>query len=184
MGFKDGAIAEAAGNVTLMAQLDQKIALTKTAQAAELAQYEQHAQDIVATMQKQVADIAAQGKDAGESFVQGIIEGMSAGAGALGNAMADAVMAAVDAVKRALGIASPSKLFAVEIGQPIAEGMAIGVQAKAMLLSDATAKAAQGSLAAASSSITNYNLNANYKTQSEGSLRDGIVMLSMLKGRK
>ena len=31
--------------------------------------------------------------------------------------------------------------------------------------------------------LTNWSLNANYKSQGEQSLRDDIVMLSMLKGR-
>ena len=99
--------------------------------------------------------------------------------------MTDAVMAAVAAVKQALGIASPSKLFALEIGQPIAEDMAIGVQAKAMMLSDATARIAREGMSSASSVVNNHwNLNANYRHQGEASLRDDVVMLSMMKGRK
>jgi hypothetical protein len=63
--------------------------------------------------------------------------------------------------------------------------MAIGNQAKAMMLSDATAKTAQRAILSMNSTVNNsYNLNAHYRHQGEQSLRDDIVMLSMMKGRK
>jgi hypothetical protein len=66
--------AQAQGNAQEAAQLADKISLVKTAQAAELAQYQQHAADVVATMQKQVAGYRPSRENAaGESFVQGVI---------------------------------------------------------------------------------------------------------------
>jgi hypothetical protein len=146
--------------------LTQKIELVKQAQAAELDQYQQHATDLITAMQEQVGQIAQQGKDAGESFIQGIIEGMAAGAQNLQAAMTERVQAAIDALKKYLGIASPSKLFQMAIGEPIGEGIAVGIQAKAMLLADSTHKAVQGSFNTASSVVNNWNLNANININS------------------
>lgn len=64
--------------------------------------------------------------DIGTSLIQGLINGITGGATAVINALTGVVQGGINAAKAALGIASPSKVFA-EIGGFTAEGMAGGV---------------------------------------------------------
>lgn len=64
----------------------------------------------------------------GRNVIDGIINGLRSMAGALGGVLSDIVNGAVDAIKRMLGIASPSKVFA-EIGGNIMAGLNQGMQA-------------------------------------------------------
>jgi hypothetical protein len=66
-------------------------------------------------------------KDIGTNLIAGLVEGIAGGAGSVIKALTGVVGGAVDAAKSALGIASPSKVFA-EIGMNTAEGMAVGVE--------------------------------------------------------
>lgn len=66
----------------------------------------------------------------GRDLITGLARGVTGGAGAVVSSITDAVNGGVAAAKKALGIASPSKVFA-EIGAYTAEGMAGGVDAKA-----------------------------------------------------
>lgn len=67
-------------------------------------------------------DLSAMGK----AMIDGLIAGIENGGAALLSAVKGAVNGAVDAAKKALGIASPSKVFA-EIGMQTGAGMAVGV---------------------------------------------------------
>jgi hypothetical protein len=62
----------------------------------------------------------------GTSIIQGLVSGIAGGGPAVVNALTGVVSGAIGAAKKALGIASPSKVFA-EIGMNTAEGMAGGV---------------------------------------------------------
>jgi len=62
----------------------------------------------------------------GSDIIHGIIKGVSSGVGALIDAVKNAASSALDAAKRALGIASPSKRFADEVGEPSALGILDG----------------------------------------------------------
>lgn len=64
--------------------------------------------------------------DMGKSLIDGLINGIKSGATAVINAMKGVVTGAIDAAKKALGIASPSKVFA-EIGVQTGAGMEQGV---------------------------------------------------------
>lgn len=66
----------------------------------------------------------------GSDLIAGLVRGITAGAGAVVQAVTGAVGGAIDAAKSALGIHSPSKVFA-EIGGYTAEGFAQGVDAGA-----------------------------------------------------
>ncbi len=68
--------------------------------------------------------------DVGTNMVQGLVDGITGAAGAVLSAMTGVVGGAVDAAKKALGIASPSKVFA-EIGMNTGAGMAKGVDKSA-----------------------------------------------------
>jgi len=66
----------------------------------------------------------------GEAIVDGMIAGLLGGNVALAGAVRGLATSAISAAKKALGIASPSKVFA-EIGGYTAEGFAAGVDAEA-----------------------------------------------------
>jgi len=63
----------------------------------------------------------------GSQMVDGIAEGISGGASKVLAAITGVADGAVNAAKKALGIASPSKVFNAEVGQHIAGGIAGGV---------------------------------------------------------
>ena len=63
----------------------------------------------------------------GRAILEGIAEGIRNGASLIDNAAADAAQSAFEEAKRFLGIGSPSKLAAEEIGQPFAEGIGVGI---------------------------------------------------------
>lgn len=66
----------------------------------------------------------------GSSIIQGLLSGIVGGGPALISGLSGVVSGAIDAAKKVLGIASPSKVFA-EIGANTAEGMTAGVDAGA-----------------------------------------------------
>lgn len=66
-------------------------------------------------------------KAVGTAIIQGIANGISAGAGAIADAARAAAQAALDAAKGFLGIESPSKVAAMQIGEPFTEGLALGL---------------------------------------------------------
>lgn len=63
----------------------------------------------------------------GKNIIDGIITGVQNGVGALEDAVKNAAKSALDAAKKALGIASPSKLFETEVGMNISAGIAQGI---------------------------------------------------------
>lgn len=78
----------------------------------------------------------------GKSIIEGIANGISSAAGAIANAAKNAAQNALDAAKGFLGIESPSKLFAKEVGTPIAQGWAEGISDNAFLPARAASRAA------------------------------------------
>lgn len=75
----------------------------------------------------------------GRGIIDGIRGGIENAAGALGDAAANAARRALDAAKRFLGIGSPSKVAAEEIGRPFVEGIQTGMDAAAPALMDTVA---------------------------------------------
>lgn len=63
----------------------------------------------------------------GTAMTQGIVMGIRAGAGAVYTELGTMATGAVDTVKGWLGIHSPSRVFANEVGAPIAAGIAVGL---------------------------------------------------------
>lgn len=66
----------------------------------------------------------------GMAMMQGITNGIHAGAGAIISAAQNAAMAALNAAKSWLGIGSPSRRAAEEIGKPITQGIGVGAMAE------------------------------------------------------
>lgn len=66
--------------------------------------------------------------DSGMRLIDGLVQGITQGATAVVAAVEGAATSAIGAAKKALGIASPSKVFA-EIGAYTGEGMQLGIEA-------------------------------------------------------
>ena len=64
----------------------------------------------------------------GKDIINGVISGIGAMVGKLYDSIANALGGLVDKAKKALGINSPSKVFANEVGRGIPEGVAVGAE--------------------------------------------------------
>jgi len=73
----------------------------------------------------------------GADMINGIVDGVKNAASHLANSVANAAKDALDAAKHALGISSPSKLFADEVGANITAGIALGIDQGADQIGDA-----------------------------------------------
>jgi phage-related minor tail protein len=64
----------------------------------------------------------------GRDMMQGVANGITAGASFIADAARNAAQNALDAAKGFLGISSPSRVMADEVGLPMAQGIAAGIQ--------------------------------------------------------
>jgi phage-related protein len=80
----------------------------------------------------------------GEEIVNGIINGVENQSGALFSSLKNLANGALKAAKSFLGIGSPSKLFANEVGKWISHGVADGVITHAGVANDAVRRMASG----------------------------------------
>lgn len=78
---------------------------------------------------------------AGKDMIDGLIKGLASGAAKLVKMLVDMVMDGVRAMKSALGIASPSRLFADEVGEMIPEGISQGITKGAPAMNAALTRA-------------------------------------------
>lgn len=89
-------------------------------------------------------NIASQWLQVGEHIVDGIAQGIKNGAGGLLNGVKSLAGDALSAAKNFLGIHSPSRLFADEVGQWISKGIAQGVTDHADTATGAVRNVASG----------------------------------------
>ena len=105
-------------------------------------------------------------QEVGKAIVDGIASGISSAAGAIADAARSAAQAALNAAKSLLGIKSPSTLFADEIGEPISQGMAVGIAAAASAPAMAAQLVAAGAVRAAQQQVaapaTSYATSTTY----------------------
>lgn len=87
-----------------------------------------------------LADLPGKMLSIGKDIVQGIIDGVAAKAGALIAKMQSLASSALGAAKKALGINSPSKVFANIVGKAIPEGIGKGIVDNARLAISAVNK--------------------------------------------
>ncbi len=87
--------------------------------------------------------------EVGRAIISGIADGIRNAANWLADAARDAARAALEAAKGFLGIRSPSRLFAEEVGKPIVEGWIKGVEALTPRLGLAVAGVAANTVAVA-----------------------------------
>ena len=64
----------------------------------------------------------------GSDIINGVVNGLSSAGGAIANKMKELASGALDIVKSFLGIGSPSKVFANEVGRWIPAGVSVGVR--------------------------------------------------------
>lgn len=76
-------------------------------------------------------------KQLGKDIVNGLINGLGAMGNALWNAAKSIAKSALNAIKSALGIASPSKVMRDQVGKWIPSGLAVGIKANTKPLTDA-----------------------------------------------
>jgi len=88
-------------------------------------------QNGIAGIPKALSSVIADFVTFGNDIVKGIIQGIVAMAGEVGNAISDLVQQALGQGKKEAKTGSPSQLFADELGQPIGEGVGMGVDAAA-----------------------------------------------------
>ena len=75
-------------------------------------------------------------KSLGSQIINGIVNGITTGATKIFNALKDLAKNALNKAKEALGIGSPSKLFAQEVGRWIPPGVAMGIDDNLMPIQD------------------------------------------------
>lgn len=92
----------------------------------------------------------------GNQLAIGLARGIAQGKSQAINAAVNMAVQALNEVKKALGIHSPSKVFKDEIGAQVAKGMAWGIKSNAVLAKNASAKMSQNVLTAATSWLDKY----------------------------
>ena len=92
-------------------------------------------------------ELAAGGSEAAKGLIDGLVGGIQSGAGAFMDAVRNLAKGGIDALKSALGIASPSKVFAFA-GKMTAVGYAEGVEDESDTAAQAVTKMATGPAAA------------------------------------
>lgn len=119
----------------------------------------------------------------GRDLVAGIASGISGSAGKIADAAKTAASNALESAKALLGIASPSKVMAKQVGLPIGQGMAAGIMESIPAIRGAMAVSLGAAQGQATQSIQNYYLTASYQTaQSESSIRNDLRAMQILSG--
>jgi hypothetical protein len=130
-----------------------------------------------------ISTLATEASKVGNSIANGIAKGIEDGAQAIVNAAKAAAMAAFNAAKALLGIASPSKLFADQIGYQMSAGMAAGIIRGTPDITGAIGGATGAAVGAVNQTTQNYYLSASYQTaQSESSISNDLRAMQLLAG--
>lgn len=81
----------------------------------------------LAPLQSLASSVSGTAQSIGTAIVNGIISGIRSLGSNIGSVLSGIVRGALQEAKSALGISSPSRLFAEQIGLPIAQGVALGI---------------------------------------------------------
>jgi phage-related protein len=76
--------------------------------------------------------------DIGRNIIQGLVDGIGSTAGAIGRKVKEIAKGIPEAIRKILGIASPSKVMKNEIGKWIPEGLADGIDSNTKVVKNAT----------------------------------------------
>jgi phage-related protein len=119
----------------------------------------------------------------GSQIANGIAQGISNAKQAVINALIGVVNNAIAAAKKLLGIASPSKLFADQIGYQMSAGMAAGIVRGIPDVTGAIGAVSGAGVGAVNQTTQNYYLSASYQTaQSESSISQDLRAMQLLAG--
>lgn len=124
----------------------------------------QAAKNFASKIKSGLANLPGQMVTIGKNIIDGIVRGVTNGASALFNAMKNIASKAVNAAKSALGIKSPSRVFAKEVGKYIPEGVSVGIQANTDSAIDSVKKLANSLVA----SVDMNNLSKSMKLATSG----------------
>jgi phage-related protein len=165
------------------ARANRILELERAAQAAELEQFK-------IAMEKRQKELASVGDDfekTGVSIVDGLIKGIQEKSDALSSALSEVMANALRVAQQQLGIRSPSIVFAQQVGMPISEGVALGVQQAMPVAMGAVANMAAGLVRPAapalarggsvsSSTVNNFNYSPSYGSAPRQPSQDFAVM--------
>jgi len=135
---------------------------------------------IIEFMGRSLASIASAALDIGGAIISGIAKGIGDNAKQLVDEAIAAATSALDAVKKMLGMRSPSRVFANEVGLPMAQGMAVGLAKGAPLVAGAAGQVAASGLSGAqrvtnTANTRNVVYNATFNNVGSMSVSDAIA---------
>lgn len=107
----------------------------------------------------------------GKNIIDGIAEGIKNFASNIFGALGDAVNGAIDGVKGLLGIHSPSRLMRDLIGENMALGIAEGITASGVAITDSLIQANQQAINKAEDELDGFSLNGTTSLQTAQSVR-------------
>jgi len=124
--------------------------------------------------------LATAASNIGKAIVDGIANGSTAYASAIDDAARSAAQAALNAAKSLLGTKSPSKVFASDVGLPMAQGMAVGLAKGAPLVAATAGQTAAAGLGGAqrvtnTANTRNIVYNATFNNVGSMSVSDAIA---------
>jgi hypothetical protein len=139
--------------------------------------------DVTTKISGLVTSIVAEATKVGKSIADGIAKGISNGVTAITNAAKSAAQSALDAAMKLLGIASPSKVFADQVGYQMSAGMAAGIMRGIPDVTGAIGAVSGSAVGAVNQTTQNYYLSASYQTaQSESSISNDLRAMQLLAG--
>ena len=130
-----------------------------------------------------IATLGTEALKIGTAIADGIAKGIRSAANSVINALGGIIDQAIEAAKKKLGIASPSKLFADQIGYQMSAGMAAGIVRGIPDVTGAIGVTTGAAVGAVNQTTQNYYLSASYQTaQSESSISQDLRAMQLLAG--
>ena len=133
---------------------------------------------IISTCKEGLANIGSEFVSIGSNIISGLVSGIKSGISSVGSAISDVVSSAVSKAKKALGIHSPSRVFA-EIGMYSDEGLAKGLIKYSNVVTDAAGNVANNMIDVMNNSISKISMDG---LNSQPTIRPVFDMSSVEEG--
>lgn len=133
---------------------------------------------IISTCKEGLANIGSEFVSIGSNIISGLVSGIKSGISSVGSAISDVVSSAVSKAKKALGIHSPSKVFA-EIGMYSDEGLAKGLIKYSNVVTEAAGNVANNMIDVMNNSISKISMDG---LNSQPTIRPVFDMSSVEEG--